>query len=183
MNERRTLTWSALEELFMRYAPAAAALSLLVAVTSSVSFGATHDPDPRAVALAVEGRAQLQAGQLDEAVTSFEAALAVDPQHVAVYHHLAEAARKQGMQGKAIHYYRVALERNPEDLVAIAGEGQALLEKGAIEKARRNLGQLQTICGSNCAETRQLAAALEQAPKATVLTAEVVLPDAAVTQN
>ncbi|MGC1269537.1 MAG: tetratricopeptide repeat protein [Croceibacterium sp.] len=183
MTERRTLNRFALEEFVMRYAPAAFALSLLVAVTSSVSFGATHEPDPRAAALVAEGRAEMKAGKVEDAITTFEAALAIDPAHVAIYHDLAAAARQQGMQGKAIHYYRTALARNPEDLAALAGEGQALLEKGAVEKARRNLGQLQTICGSNCAETRELAAAIESAPKPTVLTAEAVLPDAAVTQN
>ncbi|MEO0062887.1 MAG: hypothetical protein RLZZ08_1447 [Pseudomonadota bacterium] len=183
MAERRTLNRSALEEFLMRYAPAAIALSLLVAVTSSVSLGATHDPDPRAVALLAEGRTQLAAGKVEDAITTFEAALAVDPAYTAIYRDLADGARQQGLQGKAIHYYREALDRNPEDLAAIAGEGQALLEKGAVEKARRNLSKLQTICGSNCAETRQLAAAIQSIPKGTVLTAEAVTPDTVVTQK
>ena len=96
---------------------------------------------------------------------------------------MAEAARRQGLQGKAIHYYRGALERDPNNLAALSGEGEALLEKGAVEKARRKLAQLESLCGTSCSQTQQLAAALERGPKPATMTAEVVLPDPVVTQN
>lgn len=167
----------------MRYAPAAVALSLLAAVTASVSFGAARQPDPRAAALVTEGRSELASGQIQGAIDSFEAALAIDPGYTAIYLELAEAARAQGLQGKAIHYYREALERDPHNFAAISGEGEALLEKGAVDKAKRNLAQLESLCGDQCTETRQLAAALERAPHPTVLTAEAVTPSTVVTQN
>ena len=167
----------------MRYTPAALALSLLAAVTASASLGAERQPDPRATALVAEGRSELAAGQVQAAIDSFEAALAVDPAHTGIYLDLAEAARQSGLQGKAIHYYREALERDPNNFAAISGEGEALLEKGAIDKARRNLAQLEAKCGDQCAETRQLAAALERGPQQTVMTAEAVTPSTVVTQN
>ena len=167
----------------MRYTPAALALSLLAAVTASVSYGAERQPDPRAGALVAEGRSELAAGEVQAAIDSFEAALAIDPAHTPIYLDLAEAARRSGLQGKAIHYYREALEREPNNLAAISGEGEALLEKGAVEKARRNLAQLQSMCGGDCEETRQLAAALQRGPQPTVLTAEAVSPSTVVTQN
>ena len=173
----------ALKELLMRYTPVALALSLAVAVTSSVGYGADRQPDPRAVALIAEGRSELASGQVQAAIDSFEAALAVDPAHTPIYLELAEAARQSGLQGKAIHYYREALERDPNNLAAISGEGEALVEKGAVEKARRNLAQLESICGSNCEQTRELAAALARGPQPTVLTAEAVTPSTIVTQN
>ena len=71
----------ALKELLMRYTPVALALSLAVAVTSSVGYGADRQPDPRAIALIAEGRSELASGQVQAAVDSFEAALAVDPDH------------------------------------------------------------------------------------------------------
>ena len=172
-----------LKEYVMRYAPAAIALSLVVAVTASVGMGAEREPDPRSAALVAQGKSQLAGGQVDAAIDSFEAALAIDPAHTAVYLELAEAARRQGLQGKAIHYYRGALERDPNNLAALSGEGEALLEKGAVDKARRNLAQLESLCGDDCAETRQLAAALQRGPKPATMTAEVVLPDPVVTQN
>ena len=167
----------------MRYTPAALALSLVAAVTASVGYGADRQPDPRAAALVAEGRSELAAGKVQEAIDSFEAALAIDPAHTAIYLDLAEAARQSGLQGKAIHYYREALERDPNNFAAISGEGEALLEKGAVDKARRNLAQLESLCGGQCAETRQLAAALERGPNSMALTAEAVTPSTVVTQN
>jgi tetratricopeptide (TPR) repeat protein len=183
MTARRSPHRPALKELLMRYLPAAAALSLLAAVTASVGFGADRAADPRAAALVAEGRSELASGQVQAAIDSFEAALAVDPGHTPIYLELAEAARLEGLQGKAIHYYREALSRDPGNLAALSGEGEALLEKGAVEKARRNLARLESICGDQCAETRQLAAALARGPQPTVLTAEAVTPSAVVTQN
>jgi len=58
----------------------------------------------------------------------------------------------------------------------ISGEGQALLEKGAIEKAKRNLARLENVCGRDCTETRDLAAALARGPVERVVTAEGAKP-------
>ena len=167
----------------MRYAPAAVALSLLAAVTASVSYGAGRNPHPVAQALMNEGRSELASGQVQAAVDSFEAALAVDPAYTDVYLQLAEAARVEGLQGKAIHYYREALKREPGNLAAISGEGEALLEKGAVEKARRNLSKLESLCGEDCSEALELAAALQRGPSANMLTAEAITPSPVVTQN
>lgn len=167
----------------MRYAPAAVALSLLAAVTASVGYGAPRTANPAAVSLEKAGQGQLAAGKVQDATDSFEAALAIDPAYTALYLDLAEAARQQGLQGKAIHYYREALAREPGNLAAISGEGQAMVEKGAVEKARRNLAKLQSLCGDNCPEARQLTLALQRGPRTAVLTAEAVTPSPIVTQN
>ena len=166
----------------MRYTPAALALSLLAAVTSSVGLAAEREPDPRAAALVAEGRSALAAGDVQAAVDRFEAALAVDPAHTPVYLDLAEAARQDGLQGKAIHFYRAALERDPGNLAAISGEGEALVEKGALEKARRNLSKLESLCGGGCSEAQELATAIQQGPEP-VLRAEAITLDPIVAQN
>lgn len=165
----------------MRFGPAAAALSLLVAVTASVGYASPLPPDPRAEALVAEGRAQLATGDSQGAIDSFEAALTVDPGYTEVYIALAEAARAEGLQGKAIGYYREARARDPQNLAAIRGEGEAMVEKGALSAARENLAILESLCGDRCIETVQLAAAIEQGPP--VMTAEMVSPDDEVTQN
>ena len=138
----------------MRFAPAAAALSLCLAMTASISSaGDVATADPRAAALIAQGQAALAAGETQSAIDAFEAALAVDPSYTPIFIDLAEAARQQGLQGKAIRYYREALERDPGNFAAISGEGAALVEKGALEKAKRNLAKLQTMCGDDCPET------------------------------
>ena len=169
----------------MRYSPAAMALALLAAVTASAGHGAPPAPlDPRAAALVAEGRKALAEGKVDEAVDDFEAALALQPGHVAIYLNLAEATRKQGMQGKALRYYREALKLDPDNQYAIAGEGEALVEKGAVEKAKRNLARIETLCGNKtCAPARQLAAAIERGPTPQVVTAAQVEAKPEVTAN
>lgn len=167
----------------MRFAPAAAALSLLVAVSASMGQGAEREADPRAAALVAQGRAALQAGDAQAAIDAYEAALVVDPGYTAVLLDLAQVARQQQLQGKAIRLYREALARDPNNLAAISGEGEALVEKGAVEKARRNLAKLESMCGETCPETRELAAAITAGPKERVFAAELVLPETQVTQN
>ncbi|MEO9462854.1 MAG: tetratricopeptide repeat protein [Marinomonas sp.] len=140
----------------MRFGPAAAALSLFLAVNASVGHADNHVADPRAASLVVEGRAALAAGNAQGAIDAFEAALVIDPAHTAIFLELAAAARVDGLQGKAIRYYREALERDPGNYAAISGEGEALVEKGALEKAKRNLAVLKSQCGSECPETLAL---------------------------
>lgn len=167
----------------MRFAPAAAALSLAFAVTSSMGWAGDSAPAPRAGVLIAEGKAALAQGDVQGAIDSYEAALAVDPGHTPILLRLAEAARADQLQGKAIRYYREALLRDPRNLAAIAGEGEALLEKGAVEKAKGNLAKLESLCGATCPETAELSARIAAGPPKRVQTAEAVVPDAATTQQ
>lgn len=153
MVEPSSFSMATLGDLLMRYAPVAFALSLFFAVNASVSHADNHVADPRAAALVAEGRAALVAGDAQAAIDAFEAALVVDPAYNSVFLELADAARADGLQGKAIRYYREALVRDPGNFKAIAGEGEALVEKGALEKAKRNLAQLRSQCGNECTET------------------------------
>lgn len=168
----------------MRYTPAAFALSLIVAVSSSAILSAPSEAlDPRAERLIGEGRAAVSVGNLQGAIDAYEAALTVEPGNVTVLLALADATRRTGMQGKALHYYRVALTSDPRNLAAIAGEGIALAEKGATEKANRNLARLQTLCGKNCAEAEKVASAIAKGPSQRVMTAEAVAPKPGVSEN
>ncbi|GAA5050988.1 hypothetical protein GCM10023208_10400 [Erythrobacter westpacificensis] len=172
---------SKLKEYAMRFAPVAAALSLAFATTASIGQASDYEADPRAVALVAEGNAALEMGETQAAIDAFEAALAIDPGYTDVYLDLASAARIEGLQGKAIHFYREAQERDPENLAAITGEGEALVEKGALSAARENLTRLQDLCGETCTETVQLAAAIDRGPP--VMTAEAVPSDEDIVQN
>ncbi|WP_338244536.1 tetratricopeptide repeat protein [Aurantiacibacter hainanensis] len=165
----------------MRFGPVAAALSLALAVQASIGNANEYQVDPRAQALVTEGRSALDMGNTQAAIDAFEAALTVDPGYTAVYLELANAARVEGLQGKAIHYYREAQERDPENLAAITGEGEALVEKGALTAARENLEKLQSICGDTCVETVQLAAAIDRGPP--MMTAEVMPGEDELIQN
>lgn len=150
----------------MRFAPAAAALSLFLATTASVTSADNGKADPQAAALIAQGKAALKAGDTQAAIDAYEAALAVDPGYTPIFLELAEAARQDGLQGKAIRYYREALERDPGNFAAISGEGEALVEKGALEKAKRNLARLESLCGTSCPETIALETRIQKGPPA-----------------
>lgn len=168
----------------MRYMPLGVALSLLVLVTGSAGTAGVSLPnDPRAKALVETGRELLGRGDIDGATDSFEAALAVDPGNPSTYLALGDAARAAGMQGKAIHYYREALERDPNNLAALAGEGGAMAEKGAIEKAKGNLARLEGLCGRTCPEAQNLAGVIAKGPVARVVSADAVKPEPKVEAN
>jgi len=170
----------------MRFAPAAAAVSLVFAATSSVTIAGDRAPDPRAAALLAEGKAALAASETQAAIDAFEAALVIDPGYTPIFLELAEVARVEGLQGKAIRYYREALARDPGNFAAISGEGAALVEKGALEKAKRKLAQLQSLCGSNCPETVALQSSIATGVKTVAqerLAVENVAPDDSVVSN
>ena len=151
---------------------AAAALALLSVSTSINAQRADDQIDARSVALLDKGKAARAAGDLDTANGLIESALAVDPRNRAAYLALAEIARSQGLPGKAIRFYREALTLEPNDQAALRGQGEAMVQKGAVERAKENLARLKTLCG-NCAEATQLAAAIAKGPPATA-TAQVV---------
>lgn len=178
-------TKPSVKDLLMRYTPVAVALSLIAAVSSSVSYSEpTRELDPRAQMLLSEGHAAVAGGDYNSAVDAFESALTVEPGSTRVLLALADATRREGLQGKALHYYRVALTDDPRNLAALAGEGMALAEKGATEKASRNLARLQTLCGKDCNETKTLAAAIAKGPsQQRVVTAEAVTPKPVVSEN
>jgi tetratricopeptide (TPR) repeat protein len=178
------LSESPVKELLMRYFPVALALSLALMVTGSMGQARVNDPvDPRAGELLANGRFAMAHGDIDTATDAFESALVIDPGHVGTLVALGDAARKSGMQGKAIHYYRVALERDANDIAAISGEGSAMAEKGALGKARVDLTRLEGLCGKACPEARSLADAIAKGPAPKVVSADAVKPQPMVQAN
>lgn len=168
----------------MRYTPVALALSLLVALSSSASLSAPGEAlDPRAAALEAQGREALAAGDNAKATDFLEAALAVEPGSATIVLDLADAARQRSMPGKALHYYRVVLTSEPQNISGLSGEGAALAEMGALDKARRNLAQLQGLCGLDCAAAHSLAEAIAKGAKPQVATVVDIKPQSVVTTN
>jgi len=176
---------SSVRDVLMRFAPVSIALSALLALNASVSHSSAPVVlAPRAAQLEAQGRASLASGDSDTAVNAFEAALAVQPGAGQLVLDLADVARRQGMQGKALHYYRAILTDDPQNLAAIGGEGGALAEKGALDKARADLTKLQGLCGTDCAAARDLAALIDTAAaKGHVVSAEALAPAPQVTTN
>lgn len=166
----------------MRFTPAAIAAAVIIGTMSTSSVGAP----PRQVAISAlsldmqREAERLQAeGKLDEATGYFETALLADPRNGNAYIGLAQIAQAQSMPGKAVRLYREALELEPDNRTALAGQGIALIERGAIERARQNLARLETLCGtSRCDEVTRLSTALSTAGPRTAMRAGDTAPAA-----
>ena len=89
---------------------------------------------------------------------------------------MAEVARAQGLQGKAIRLYKEALLLDPTDIVALSGQGEAMVEKGAVARAKEVLAEAQKLCKADCAPVTRLSAAIQKGPPVVALTAKDTIP-------
>lgn len=144
---------------------------------------ADSDIFPRSIALQQEGQAAQEAGDLDLAIDFYESALAADPRNRSAIIALAQVARAQGLPGKAIGLYRDALVLEPNDIVALTGQGEALAEKGALEMAREKLAEAQRVCGEKCPQVAALEKAINSNAEKKVVAAEAIVPKAVVTTS
>ena len=119
---------------------------------------------PKSVQLAREAQSLYSAGKLDEAEGAYETALAVDPRNRAAFVGIARVAERQKLHGKAIRMTNRALQLEPNDIDAIAVQGEAMVELGAMARARANLQKLQTLCRQGCPQVAQLSAAINRGP-------------------
>lgn len=148
----------------MRYSPTALALALAFATVSSAVSGQLPDKeiDPLSVELVTLGKVAEANNNQSAAIDHFETALAVDPRNIQAYMGLARVAEKQGLPGKAIRFYREALIIDPNDVATLAAQGEAMVAKGAIERARDNLARIEKLCGSGCPEKLTLASTIDK---------------------
>ena len=136
-----------------------------VALAGPVSGQRSDDQiNPKSVALMHEGQSLIAAGKLDQAEDVLETALAVDPRNRWAFVDLARVAEKQQLFGKAIRMTNKALLLEPNDPDAIAVQGEAMVQMGAVARAQANLQKLQTICRQGCPQVAQLSAAISRGP-------------------
>jgi len=120
---------------------------------------------PKSVQLMHQGEALMAAAKLEDAENALETALAVDPRNRWAYIDIARVAEKQHLFGKAVRMTDKALLIEPNDPDAIAVQGEAMVEMGAIARAQQNLQKLQQICGAkSCPQVAQLSAAISRGP-------------------
>lgn len=167
-----------LSELLMRFTPAALALAAVLATVSSAGMSQRPDSQisPASIEWMKKGAAAQSTGDLVAATDAYETALAADPRNRSAYIALAQVAQAQGLQGKAIRLYNDALLLDPNDVQALAGQGQAMLDKGALSAAKGNLAKLKSVCSGDCAPAVKLSAAIDKGVPPTVLSAKDVEP-------
>jgi tetratricopeptide (TPR) repeat protein len=167
----------------MRLLPVALSLAIAAATMASAGQGQSAEVriDPRSIALVQQAQGLSAAGRHNEAVDMYETALAVDPRNRAAYIGLAKVAQAQRLPGKAIRFYSAALQLQANDIEALAGQGEALVQRGALDRARRNLERVRALCNSACSQAATLAAAIQRGPPPEILTAQRPAPPAAAT--
>ena len=120
---------------------------------------------PKSTTLQRQAKDLVGAGKLEQAEDLLETALAVDPRNRGAFVDIARVAEKQHLYGKAIRMTNKALMLEPNDPDAIAVQGEAMVEMGAIARAQANLQKLQQICGAKgCPQIAQLSAAISRGP-------------------
>ena len=158
----------------MRLTPIVISLGIAAATVASAGYGQRPDDqvDPRSAALVTQAQARATAGQYEQATDLLESALAVDPGNRNAYIQLARVAQAQRLPGKAIGYYADALRLEPNDVNALAGQGEAYVQRGAVDRARQNLTRLQGLCAAPCPQATQLAGVIQRGPPAEILAAQ-----------
>lgn len=162
----------------MRFTPASIALAAVLTTVSSMGLSQRPDTQisPQSIEWQKAGQAARQAGNLAGATDALESALALDPRNRSAFVDLAEVARAQGLQGKAIRLYKEALLLDPTDIVALAGQGEAMVEKGAVARAKEVLAEAQKLCKADCAPVTRLSAAIQKGPPVVALTEKSAVP-------
>ncbi len=158
----------------MRFSAAAVTMAFILAtVSSSVQSQKPDDQiDPRSLALLARAEAARGAGQLSQAQDLLETALAIDPKNRQAYVAMGKVATAQALPGKAVRFYREALAIDPNDVAALSGQGVALVDRGAVERAKDNLAKVRTLCKGDCPQAATLAAAIAKGPPPAVVTAQ-----------
>ncbi|HJQ17579.1 MAG TPA: tetratricopeptide repeat protein [Allosphingosinicella sp.] len=157
----------------MRVFPIALSAAFALAIVASAGYGQRPDDqiDPRSIALTQQAQALTVGGRYSEAIDLLESALAVDPRNRGAYVGLARVALAQKLPGKAVKLYSEALALEPNDLNALSGQGEALVERGAVERAKQNLERIKGLCKGSCPQATTLAAVIAKGPPPPIVTA------------
>lgn len=151
----------------MRLTPFALCLGLAASTLSVAVVGQRPDDQiaPRSIEFLKQGETLMTQGRLIEADDALEAALIADPKNRAAFTAMARVAIKQKLYGQAIQLTNKALALEPTDRDALAVQGQAMVQLGALPRARENLAKLQKLCGSaGCPQVAVLSSAIAQGP-------------------
>ena len=169
----------------MRLMPIALTLAIAATTMASAGLGQRADDqvDPRSAAMVEQARSLSAAGRHNEAIDLLETALAIDPGNRGAYVALGRVAQAQRLPGKAIRLYNDALRLEPNDVNALAGQGEAFVQRGAVDRARGNLDRVRQLCTAPCPQADQLAAVITRGPPAAEVAQRVEAPSPVRPQN
>ena len=142
-----------------------ASLILAVGVAHAPAFAADTDTTPEANQSNPDfaaGKKAVDAKDWPIAAAAFERAVKRDPKSADAYNMLGYSYRWQNRMDDSFAAYNKALSLDPKHKGAHEYIGVAYLKAKQPEKAKEHLGQLETICGKNCEEYKDLAKAIAE---------------------
>ncbi len=150
----------------MRFSPLVLMLGLAASTLAIPAAGQRPDDQiaPRSIEYLKRGEAALAAGNYLAADDALESALVLDPRNRRAFTTMAKVAIKQKLFGQAIRLTNKALSLEPTDRDAVAIQGEAMVEAGAVPRARENLAKLQKLCAGPCPQAAALSAAIARGP-------------------
>ncbi len=151
----------------MRLTPFVLCLGLAASTLPVAVNGQRPDDQiaPRSTELLKQGETLLTQGKFIEADDALETALVVDPKNRAAFTVMARVAIKQQLYGQAIRLTNKALALEPTDRDALVVQGEAMVELGALPRAKENLVKLQKLCGTTgCPQVAVLSTAIAKGP-------------------
>ena len=151
----------------MRLTPFVLCLGLAASTLPVAVVGQRPDDQiaPQSVTFVKQGETLLSQGKLVEADDALESALVIDPKNRAAFTVMARVSIKQKLYGQAIRLTNKALSLEPTDRDALAVQGEAMVELGALPRAKENLEKLQKLCGNaGCPQVATLSTAIARGP-------------------
>ena len=150
----------------MRFSPLVLMLGLATSTLAIPAAGQRPDNQlsPRSVDYARRGEAALAAGNYAAADDALETALVLDPRNRGAFVSMAKVAIKQKLFGQAIRLTNKALSLEPTDRDALGIQGEAMVDAGAVPRARETLIKLQKLCAGPCPQAAALSAAIARGP-------------------
>jgi Tfp pilus assembly protein PilF len=149
-----------------------AILALMLAGASAMAKPAVGNP--QANDLIVQARAATLANKPADALDLYETAMISDPTNPAAYVGLARTYETLGLQGKALRYYREALELNPNDVGVLESQALLMIAKGKNDKAQASLDRIKRLCAKTaCPASARVESALAKARTQTSMNTRV----------
>jgi len=152
--------------MMMRFSPLVLMLGLATSTIAIPAAGQRPDSQisPRSLEFSKRGEAALAAGNYLAADDALETALVLDPRNRGAFTTMARVAIKQKLFGQAIRLTNKALSLEPTDRDALGIQGEAMVEAGAVPRARNTLARLQKLCAGPCPQAAALSAVIARGP-------------------
>lgn len=135
------------------------------ALVAIISLPAAAETEPKyqniSRQLVAEANIAMNADHATDAQLLFERALTADPANTEALLGLGRSHEAQGQVGRGLKYYRLALEIEPNDQVALEAQAVAFLKREMLDRADANREKLVRLCPSGCKALDSVESALE----------------------